>query len=239
MIVEVLFNEVCGLHGDAQNAKYLEKALPDAQFIYTPLSGEPYFASHVPDIMLIGTMTERTQRRVIEKLMPLKNRILELADKGIPILATGNACDIFAKSIDYITEGIQTEALGIFDLTVKTDLFHRYNGKVLGDMDGMTVVGFRSQFSFLYGDNSQNYFLKCIRGDGINPDSHLEGMRRKNLICTQLLGPILTANPLFCEYFLSLAGVQAQAPFREAAMDAYEQRLREFRNPKIPMGRNK
>lgn len=238
MIIEVLFHEVCGLHGDAQNAKYLEAALPDATFIYTPLTGEPYFTSHDPDLILIGSMTEQIQRRVIEKLKPLKERILALADKGTPILATGNACDIFAKSIDYVTEGIQTEALGLFDLTVKTNLFDRYNGKVLGDMDGMRVVGFRSQFSFLYGDNSQNYFLKCVRGDGINRDSRLEGMRRKNLICTQLLGPLLPVNPLFCEYLIGLAGGKADAPFREAAMDAYQQRLIEFQNPKIPMGHN-
>lgn len=232
MTIEVLFNEVCGLYGDAQNAAYLKATLPHAEMIYTSLTQEPYFAAHTPDMILIGTMSEETQRRVIEKLIPYKSRLQALIDAGTPILATGNACEIFAKQISYVTEGITTEGLGIFDLTVKTDLFKRYNGKVIGEFESMEIVGFRSQFSFLYGDNSKNYFVKCIRGDGINKATKLEGMRRNNLICTQIIGPILPLNPLFCEYFLSLAGVTAQAAYREAAMAAYQQRVKEFKDPK-------
>ena len=234
MTVEILFQEVCGLYGDSQNPTYLEATLPDAQFIYTKLTDTPYFADHKPDILYIGCMSEMTQRKVIEKLLPYRERILELVGAGVPFLATGNAGEIFAKEINYVSEEIVTQGLGIFDLTVKTDLFNRYNGMVLGALDDLRIVGFRSQFSFLYGDNSSNYFLKCLRGDGINPKSQLEGMRKNNLICTQLLGPILPLNPLFCEYFIGLAGISATAAYREAAMDAYEQRLKEFTDPKTP-----
>jgi len=97
----------------------------------------------------------------------------------------------------------------------------------------LQLVGFRSQFSFLYGDNSENYFQKVIRGDGINRESKLEGFRVKNLIGTQLLGPILPLNPLFCEYLLSLAGVDAKAAFREEALQAYHQRVKEFSDPNV------
>lgn len=235
MKVEILFQEVCGLFGDSQNPTYLQATLPDSQFIYTRLTDTPYFVENTPDLIYIGCMSESTQRRVIEKLMPHKERILELIEGGTPILATGNAGEIFTKSIHYVTENIQVDGLGIFDLTVKTDLFKRYNGKVLGDMDGTKIVGFRSQFSFIYGDNSQNYFLKCDRGIGINKNSSLEGMRKNNLICTGLLGPVLPLNPQFCEYFIGLAGVTAQAAYRQSAMDAYTQRLNEFSDPKVSM----
>ncbi len=233
MVVEILFNEVCNLFGDGQNAAYLEASLPDAQFIYTPLTGTPYFAENTPDLIYIGAMSESIQRRVIEKLMPLKDRVAELIDNGTPILATGNAGEIFANKIDYITEEISVQGLGIFDLTVKTDLFKRYNGKVLGRFEDMDIVGFRAQFSFLYGDNSSTYFTSCTRGVGINPQSKLEGMRKNNLICTQILGPILPLNPLFCEYLMKLAGSDAQAAYRDAAMAAYEQHLKEFQDPNI------
>lgn len=235
MTVEVLFPEVCGLFGDIQNSVFLEKALPGAQFIRTALVDEPYFVRHDPQMILIGAMTERTQRRVIEKLAPFKDRLSQLVDAGTPILATGNACDIFVNRISYVTEKIETDGLGFFDLTAKTDLFSRYNGAVLGECDGLEIVGFRSQFGFLHGDNSAFPFLTCIRGYGLNPKSRFEGMRRNNLICTQLIGPILPLNPLFCEYFAALAGAQAQVPFRQAAMAAYEQRLKEFRDPKVKL----
>lgn len=233
MVVEILFQEVCGLYGDSQNATYLQATLPDAQFIYTRLTDTPYFVDSTPDLIYIGCMSEATQRRVIEKLMPYKERIVALVESGIPILATGNAGEIFADKIQYVTEKTEQSGLGLFHLTVKTDLFKRYNGMVLGEMSDLKIVGFRSQFSFLYGDNSDFYFQKALRGIGINPSSHLEGMRKNNLICTQLLGPILPLNPLFCEYLLGLCGVDAEAAYRTAAMDAYNQRLMEFNDPKV------
>ena len=105
--------------------------------------------------------------------------------------------------------------------------------------EDLTIVGFRSQFSMIYGDNSENYFLKVIRGDGINRESKLEGMRRNNLICTHIIGPILSLNPLFCEYLLSLCGEKAEAAFKETAMSAYLQRVKEFSDPAVIFGNNK
>ena len=184
-------------------------------------------------MIYIGCMSESTQRRVISKLLPFKDRIQNLVEQGVVFLATGNAGEIFTKQIDYVTEGITTEGLGLFDLQVKTDYFKRYNGKVLGKLNDIDVVGFRSQFSFLYGDNSNGFFLACDRGYGINKQSTLEGMRKNNLICTQLLGPILPLNPLLCEHLIELTGNTAEAAFRTAAMNAYHARLQEFRNPSV------
>lgn len=233
MTIEILFQEVCGLYGDSQNPTYLQATMPDATLIYTALTDTPYFVNHDPDMIYIGTMTEVTQRRVIEKLRPYMSRLEALIEKGIVILATGNAGEIFTKRIEYITEEQAVDGLGIFDMTVKNNLFDRFNSKVLGDFEGMTIVGFRSQFSFIYGDNSENYFVKCKRGAGINRNSRLEGMRKNNLICTQIIGPILLLNPEFCEYLIRLTGHEATAAFKEAAMDAYHQRIKEFNDPNV------
>lgn len=234
MVIEILFNESCNLFGDGQNSKYLEATLPDARFVYTKITDVPYFADNDPDLIYIGSMSESVQRRVIEKLSPYRARLLELIDKGTPLLATGNAGEIFCRKIDYVTEEISVEGLGIFDIDVKTDLFDRYNGKVLADFNGFEILGFRSQFSMLYGNNDDSYFVKVKRGIGINRNSKLEGLRKNNLICTQLLGPILPLNPLFCEYLLSLCGLEVRAAYRDAAMDAYYQRLKEFKDPVVP-----
>jgi CobQ-like glutamine amidotransferase family enzyme len=232
MIVEILFNEVCNLYGDGQNVTYLQATLPDAQFIFTALTDQPYFSDNRPDMIYIGSMSEATQRRVIEKLLPLKDRIHELVDSNVLILATGNAGEIFTKHISYVTEKVEVDALGVADFTVKTNLFDRYNGKVLGTFEDLDIVGFRSQFSFLYGDNDKNYFVKCTRGIGINRQSSLEGFRVNNLFVTQILGPILPLNPLFCERLIALTGNSVSAAYRDDAIAAYEQRLAEFRDPK-------
>lgn len=233
MTVEILFSEVCGLYGDKQNADYLKKCLPEAEFIYTDLLSEPYFINNTPDIIYIGTMSENIQRRVIGKLSPFTDRINELIDGGTVILATGNAPEIFCEKIEYITEKTEINGLCVFPLTVKNDLFRRYNGKTLGVCDNIKVVGFRSQFSFIYGDNSSYPFLEMTRGIGINPESRFEGMRKNNFFCTSILGPLLPLNPLFTEYLISLTGEKAEAAFRNAAMDAYNQRIKEFEDPKV------
>ena len=231
MVVEILFPESCNLYGDGLNAAYLRQTLPEAEFVYTAITDEPYFVKNTPDFIYLGGTSESIQRRIIAKLMPLKERILELVDNGVVFLATGNAGEIFARKITYVTEKLEADGLDIFDLEVKTDWFKRYNGKVLGTLEGFKVVGFRTQFSFLYGDNSKDYFLECSRGVGINKESRLEGMRRNNLICTQMIGPILALNPQLCRYLLKLCGCDATPAHWDAAMAAYEQRVKEFEDP--------
>ena len=135
MKIEVLFSEVCNLSGDFQNVEYLRQSLPEADFIFTSLTDTPYFAENRPDMVLMGTMTEAVQRRVIETLRPYRDRLEKLIDDGVVFLMTGNACEVFVKHIDYVTEKLSVDGLGLFDLTAKTDLFHRYNGKFLGDID--------------------------------------------------------------------------------------------------------
>lgn len=250
MTVEILFGEVCNLFGDMQNMQYLRETLPQAEFIETSLLDEPYFVKHTPGIIYMGAMTEHTQRRVIEKLRPYKDRLTQLSDAGNVMLFTGNAGEVFFKHISYVTEKIETDALGLFDLTVKTDLFQRYNGKVLGELRMQNaecgdpcpipnpphptlITGFRSQFSRWYGDNSENYFLKVQRGMGLNEESKREGVRKNNLICTTVIGPILPNNPLFTEYLCALAGNEVKAAHRETAIRAWEQRLKEMQDPAV------
>lgn len=233
MTIEILFSEVCGLYGDAQNAKYLEMCLPDADFIYTPFTDEPYFVNNTPDMIYIGSMSEEMQRKVIEKFGPHKARIEELINNNCIILATGNAAEIFCEKIHYLTEKKQVNGLSFFPCEAKTDLFDRYNRKILGEFEGIKIVGFRAQFSFIYGNNSDCYFLRVSRGDGINKESRFEGLKKNNLICTTVLGPILLLNPKFTEYLMKKLGAEGEIAFKEESMAAYEKRLEEFESAKI------
>ena len=233
MIIEVLFAEICNLYGDPQNTEYLSLTLPDAQIIHTSLDSEPYFAKNKPDMILIGSMSDSMHAPVIDKLKAYKSRLTELIESGVVFLVTGSACEVFCRKIEYVTLETNTEGLGIAPFDAKINWFDRYNGKVLGSFEGMTLTGFKSQFSMLYGKNDNNYFVKVDRGIGVNRESCLEGYRYRNLIVTQMLGPILPLNPEFCEYLISLAGEKATAAFKEESMDAYYQRVKEFSDPKI------
>lgn len=233
MIIEVLFEEICNLYGDPQNAEYLAQTLPEAEIIRTPLDSEPYFANHRPDMILMGAMSDNMQAAVINKLDNYLTRIEELINDDVVFLVTGNACEVFCKTVENVTLETKIDGLGILPYEVKIDWFNRYNGKVLGKHNDMTITGFRSQFSMIYGDNTNCGFVQVDRGIGINKNSSIEGFRLKNFFGTQILGPIIPLNPEFCEYLISLTGVKATAAFKEEAMSAYNQRVKEFSDPKI------
>ena len=236
MTVEILCSQLCNLFGDSKNIQYLQLCLPEARFVLTEITDEePYFARHDVDMVYMGGTTEKGQRRVTEWLRPHAERIRQLIDGNKVFLVTGNALEVFGRHIHNKTTEEAYDGLGLFDLTTEIDLFDRYNGKDLGKVAGVPVVGYRSQFSMVYGDNENECFMRCERGIGIHKKSVCEGVRRKNFMGTHMLGPLLVLNPLLTEYILSLLPAdKPRAALREEAMAAYEQRLSEFRNPKTP-----
>lgn len=233
MIIEILFPEICNLYGDLQNMEYLKKCLPEAEFVNTTLGKEPKFVKESVDFIYLGPMTERTQEKVIRKLLPYKDRIKELIENNTFFLFTGNALEILGEYIEN-EDGTKIEALGIFDIYAKRDMYHRYFGAVLGKFLNIDIVGFKTTFSFTYGNNENNYFVKVNKGIGINKQSKLEGIRKNNFIGTYLIGPILITNPLFTKYIINLLGIEKpKLKFEEEIISAYEDRLEEFKSNRI------
>lgn len=228
MKIEILFPEFCNLYGDMFNMKYLKKCLPDAEFIETALEEEPAFVKENVNLIYLGPMTEKTQEKVIFKLLPYKERILELIEKNVVFLFTGNALEVLGKYIEN-EDGTRIDGIGIFDVYAKRDMFHRHNSFLIGKYEDIEVIGFKSQFTMLYGDNSNMAFLEVEKGIGINKESKLEGIKKNNFIGTYLIGPLLILNPLFTKKILEMLGVENEVALKEDTMAAYEARLKELR----------
>lgn len=233
MKIEILFPEFCNLYGDLQNMTYLQKCLPEAQFINTDITEVPRFVNEQVNLVYMGPMTERMQEKVIQKLLPYKTRIVEMIENNVVFLFTGNAMEILGNYIEN-ENGTKIEALGVFDIYAKRNMRHRYFGATLGEFEDMQIVGFKVTFSFMYGDNTDNYFLKLQKGIGINKNTKLEGIRKNNFIGTYLIGPMLILNPLFTKYLIKLMGGKTDSlAYEQELFDAYEVRLNEFKSSKI------
>lgn len=169
MKIEILFPEFCNLYGDISNIKYLKKCLSNqkVKYIETSFDMEPSFVTQDINFIYLGPMTENRQEKVIKKLMPYKKRIEELIEKNTVFLFTGNALEILGKYIEN-EDGIKIEALGIFDVYAKRNMMHRHNSLFIGEYNNIKIVGFKSQFTMMYGNNTDNYFLKVEKGIGIN-----------------------------------------------------------------------
>ena len=230
MKIEILFPSFATLYGEKVAVQYLSQCLTQAEFVYTELTDTPAFVSEDVDMVFIGSMTEGQQELVIEKLMPYKARISQLIDDGVVFLAFGNSLEVFCDHIEDAERVIP--ALGIFDLYAKRNMDKRYNSLILGEMEGFKTVGFKSQFSHLYGENEDGFLYKVIRGDGIHPGSQYEGIRRNNFMGTYTLGPFMLLNPDFTKYvFGLLCCPDTPLKYEESIRKAYEIRLKEFEDP--------
>ena len=226
--IEILFPELC--NGDISNMKYLKKCLPNAEFFETAYSEEPKFLQEEISFIYLGPMTENTQKKVIEKLKPYKEIIEELINKNVIFLVTGNAIEIFGNYIENEDKS-KIEALGIFNIYAKRNMLNRHNSLFVGEWENIEIVGFKSQFTMCYGDNSNNYFSKAEKGIGINEETNLEGIQEKNFIGTYLLGPILILNPLFTKKLIEKMGIEnARIAFEEDAIAAYKNRVEEIKS---------
>lgn len=228
MIIETLFPEIANLFGDGMNIRYLKQCLPDAEFIDTALTAEPAFVSREVSMIYMGPMTESQQELVISALRPYKSRLIELIESGCIFLVTGNALEIFEAYIEN-EDGTRIDGLGIFATYAKRDMMHRYNSLVLGEYEGLKLLGFKAQFSHSYGNNADCFFYQVIRGCGLNPDNMAEGLKKKNFFATYCVGPFLLLNPLFVKRLLLLAGVENPTlAYEDTIMEAYNKRLAEF-----------
>lgn len=238
MRIEVLYPEICNLYGDLFNVEYLGKCLPDAELVHTALKDEPLFVSEFPDMVYMGTTTERGQQLAIECLDKYRDRIKECIEKGVPFLITGNALEIFGKEIR--EEGKKVcDGLGLFDIVADRKARDRFNSLYLGTFtdesldEPIKIVGFKSLFGFAEGNNKEQYFLMTERGTGLNPEVKEEGLRVNNFFATYVTGPFLVLNPPFTKWFMRhvLKVEDAEPAFKEAAMDAYESRVKEYSDP--------
>jgi CobQ-like glutamine amidotransferase family enzyme len=229
MKVEILFPEFCNLYGDMYNMKYLKMCIPDAEFIETALDEVPRFVSEDVNLIYLGPMTENTQEKVIDRLKPYKERIEELIEKNVVFLFTGNSLEVLGKYIEN-EDGSRIEGVGIFDVYSKRDMMHRHNSFLVGKYEDIEIVGFKSQFTMMYGDNSNLYFIEVEKGIGLNKESKLEGIKKNNFIGTYLIGPILIQNPLFTKKILKEMGCKdIKLALEDDVMAAYEARLKELK----------
>ena len=155
MTIEVLFPQYCNLFGDLFNVKYLEKCLPEAQRIDTPLGGDPVFLQEEPALIYMGPMSERSQQRVIETLLPYRQRLEELIQGGTAFLLTGNALEVLGNYIEN-EDGSRLEGLGLLPLFARRDMMHRHNSVFLGSFQGEKITGFKSQFTMAWPQEDIN-----------------------------------------------------------------------------------
>ena len=228
MKIEILFPELCNLYGDRGNIKYLKECIKDAEVIKTSLNDEPAFVNEEVSLIFMCSMTEKSQERIIEKLLKYKEKLNELINNGTCFLLTGNSFEIFGNYIE-TEDKRKIEGLGLLNCYSKRYIPNRFNSLFLGQYKDYNIVGYTSRFSHTFFDNTPECLFKVTKGLGINPEADYEGFRVNNLFATYLLGPLLVENPNFTKELLELIGVKdAKLAFEKEIFEAYKIRENEY-----------
>ncbi len=233
MKIEILYPEFCNLFGDMGNMRYLQKCIPEAEFIETAYHDTPLFVKGEADMIYMGPCTESAQIKIIDKLKEYKDDLINAIENDKIFLFTGNAMETLFEYIE-TDDGSKISGLGIFKLHAVQRLMKRLNTLMLCRFEDIDIVSYKTQFTQTYGDNSNSFFANVERGFGINKESQLEGVHVHNFFGTNMIGPILVTNPYFTEYIMTLLGIEnPSAAFRDDAINAYNARIKEYRDKNI------
>ncbi|MBY4796922.1 glutamine amidotransferase [Collinsella sp. AGMB00827] len=238
--IETLYPEFGNQAGDNGNLMYLKACLPDAEIVETAYGSEPAFAQRDDiSLILMGNMTERQQVQSLEALMPYRDRLDTLADRGLPMLFTGNAAELLGSMI-VTPQGQGHVGLGLFDFITHNNMPTRYTCACSGTFDPgdgadpYTVVGFKIQFTQVVARGKLAPFCTLDQGFGLSEGSVYEGVRKNHLLGTWMLGPILPLNPYLVRSLLDwMDATSVPLAYEEVIQDAYRERVRVFSQPGI------
>ncbi len=235
MKIEYLYPEFCNLYGDRGNWDYL-KACLNPEAIETSITERPRFLDGGVSLVYLASMTERSQERILETLLPYREQIRSLASSGETLFfLTGNALELFCRAIR-TEDGRELPALGLIDCCAERIYPKRANSLFLGRYGDEKIVGYTSRFSHLSGLREKDSLFKVEKGLGAAPGLAFEGIRAPGVFGSYLLGPLLPMNPPLTRSLLALLGVaEPVLAFEKEATEAYEIRCREYAAPEIKL----
>ncbi len=232
MKIEILYPELTNVYGDSANILFLKKMFSESELILTNINEEPYFVKNDVDFIYMGSHPDEYDDIIIKSLKPYIDRLKELIENNTVILFTGTALDICGS---YIEENeIKKETLNLFPkLYIKRDKNVRFSSLFLGNYNDIEIVGNKSQFTFMYGENEYPFIKSIDKCVGMNMESKLEGINYKNFFATSLLGPFLVLNPYFVKHILKLMNCDRKLVFEDQLIKTYENRLEILKQPNL------
>ena len=200
-----LYHDLMNLYGDWANAAILERELTDraraSEVERVGFGSEIDFSLY--DFIYIGSGTERSLYACLREILKYKDSLIKQIEAGKFVLATGNAHEIFGRSVTD-TKGTIHEALGLLDFET-VHLETRITGDCVYKADFLSdkLVGFINRAGGSQeGDIKRPFTAELCPGTaGVNKT---EGIRYKNLTGTYMTGPVLVRNPPLLHYYADL-----------------------------------
>lgn len=201
-----LYPDMLNLYGDKGNIEALRKRLCwrgigiDVKSVTTK-SDKIDFEN--ADIIYLGGGSDREQEIVLKKLSEYKKELKDFVESGKTLIATCGGFEMLGQYLYLNNEKV--DGLGILDIeTIKPEGKSRLIGNIVIKTDFIDsyIVGFENHGGRIE-TNGLRALGKVVSGYGNNGKSGEEGVCYKNLIGTNLHGPLFPKNPKLCDYILS------------------------------------
>ena len=151
------------------------------------------------DFLFMGAGTERAQKDALSDFERYREAVKFAADHDVAMLFAGTAMELLGKSI-VDADGKTWDGIGLGSF-VSTQQSHRKVEDVLGttDLYDGPVVGFMNKGSIITGVETP--LLNALTlGFGNEAPLGPEGFRYKNVLGSQLTGPLLVKNPRLLDH---------------------------------------
>ncbi len=228
-----LYYDIMNLYGENGNIRYLKKKFEDQN-----IKTEVYFLSieddidfNKYDVYYIGSGTDNNKKIVLNNILKYRDNIKDAIYTNKFFLITGNAVDLFGKSI-MNNNGEEIEALHIFDYIVTEEEFRIIEDQYYTcSLIDEKIIGFQNRLSVM--SKYSNNLFEVVKGTGSSPNVTTEGILYNNFYGTYLLGPILVRNPHFTDYIVKKVCKQKDLSYNEPKKDdicylAYDEFVKNF-----------
>lgn len=155
------------------------------------------------DIVLLGGGSDREQKLVSEALQAYKKELQAYVDDHGVMLALCGGYELLGQYCDNGKEKLP--GLDLAEMHTEHGEKRLISNVVLENtLFDQKIVGFENHAGRVITGNNQA-FGKVLLGHGNDGKSGMEGIMYKNIIGTNLHGPLLPKNPQVCDYILKKA----------------------------------
>lgn len=196
-----LYYDLMNLYGESGNVKALKMQLEEqgvkVKVDFLTIQDNIHFDKY--DFIYIGMGTEQNQQLVLKHILSYKKEISSAIANGCFFLVTGNAIELFGKSI---IANKKMRALNIFHFETKQEDM-RIVGEVLATTPLLNkpIIGFQNRSGVMKNIKEEPLFY-MQKGTGYAPKVTEEGIIKYHFYGTYIIGPILIRNPELLKYFV-------------------------------------
>lgn len=210
-----LYPDLMNLYGEYANVAALRRSLERQGAEVVVRTGTLYqdidFSG--ADFLYMGAGTESAQLTALEDLRRYESAVRAALERGTVVLATGNAMELFGRSITG-PDGAEHAGLGLFPFCTTVSGTARIQGDCLavGAATGQVAVGFVNKAS--QTTDVEHPLFRMEHGPGNNAGTAEDGVWEGSFYGTHLIGPLLMKNPHVNAYFTELLCRRAGLPYQ-------------------------